>query len=120
MLLVLPMLPCDIDELAMDPADRLARRRAGHGEWKWSPVNVERLVGRRVPSDDMPFMVVFTSHEDAARRVSIWRRGLPLCIRHDVSRIWNATASTPIGLYLIGYLAAQTCRQAANSDGRIR
>lgn len=85
MLVVLPMLPCDIDELAMDPADRLARRRAGQGEWNWSPVNVEKLVGRRIPSDEMPFMVVFTSHEDAARRVSIWRRDLrikPLHVSH--------------------------------------
>lgn len=85
MLTVLPMLPSDIDELTMDPSDRLSRRRAGQGEWNWSPVNVETLVGRRIPSDAMPFMVVFTAHEDAARRVATWRRNLrvkPLHVSH--------------------------------------
>ncbi len=76
LLIDLPRLPTDISELAMDPPDRLARRRAGHGGWIWSPVNVENLTRHGQPTPGRPFMVVFTSEPEPARRVSAWRRGL--------------------------------------------
>ena len=42
-------LPADLAELTMDPPDRLTRRRAGGGDWMWSPVTIDNLEqpGRR-------------------------------------------------------------------------
>lgn len=72
----LPHLPADIVELGMAPADRLARRRAGWGDWWWSPINIETLTARRSPTPFQPFMVIFTADREVARRVSRWRRDL--------------------------------------------
>ncbi len=72
----LPAFPSDISELAMDPADRLARRRAGQGGWHWSPVTIENLVDHGQPTPSRPFMVVITSEPEISRRVATWRRGL--------------------------------------------
>ena len=71
-----PTLPSDISELAMCPADRLARRRAGLGAWQWSPVTVENLLDHGQPTPNRPFMVVITGERETARRVASWRRGL--------------------------------------------
>ncbi|MFG1379346.1 hypothetical protein [Xanthobacter autotrophicus] len=71
-----PAFPSDISELAMDPADRLARRRAGQGAWHWSPMTIENLLDHGRPTPDRPFMVVITGEPEIARRVATWRRGL--------------------------------------------
>ncbi|WP_073057706.1 hypothetical protein [Kaistia soli] len=75
-LVSVPAFPSDISELAMDPADRLARRRAGQGAWHWSPVTIENLLDHGQPTPSRPFMVVITSEPEMARRVATWRRGL--------------------------------------------
>lgn len=70
-------MPADILELTMDPADRLVRRRAGQGDWMWSPVDIDNLERPgRSPIPQVPFMVVFSHDRDVARRVSRWRRNL--------------------------------------------
>ena len=47
-----PTLPSDISELAMCPADRLARRRAGLGAWQWSPVTADSDEAAHLFRDD--------------------------------------------------------------------
>jgi hypothetical protein len=73
---VLAKLPSDIGELTLAEPDRLARRRAGLGDWLWSPVNIETLVARRKPHPQQPFMVVISADRGVARTISRWRRDL--------------------------------------------
>ena len=71
-------LPSDIAELTLTEEQRLARRRAGLGDWLWSPINIENLLERRKPTPHQPFMVVFSADRDVAKAISRWRRTLRL------------------------------------------
>lgn len=86
-------LPNDIGALALPRSRRLARRKAGLGEWLWSPVNIENLLRRR-PTPLQPFMVVFTADRAVARAVSRWRRSLRIAPLH-VSTVKGFGAISP-------------------------
>lgn len=73
---LLPYLPADLAEFAMDPNDRLARKRTGAGLQLWSPVNVETLVRFRKPTPSQPLMLIFTADKAVAKRISSWRFNL--------------------------------------------
>lgn len=74
----IPWMPADILESAIEPQDRLARRRSGEGAWMWTPVNLSTLIAKRKPLPEAPYMVVFSADEACAKRVSRWRAGLRL------------------------------------------
>lgn len=71
----LPTWPSDLIEPTLDLDARLVRRRAGMGDWLWSPITMANLL-RRWPTVLQPFMVIFTAEREVARRVAAWRRGL--------------------------------------------
>lgn len=75
---VIPQLPPDIFEPTLEPADRLARRRAGEGSWWWTPVNLSTLLDKRAPQPFYPFMVVFSGDNSTAKAVRKWQRGLKI------------------------------------------
>jgi hypothetical protein len=116
-------LPVDVEELTMDPADRLARRRAGFGDWLWSPITIENLErpGRSC-TPLHPFMVVFTVHPEVARRVASWRRKLRVRPLH-VSTVEIGSAIRPDQLdvsrlqqhCLIALRQARACRPSLDT-----
>lgn len=113
---VIPELPADILELTMDPADRLARRRAGEGSWLWTPVNLSTLMAKRSPKPLQPFMVVFSGDKATAKAISKWRRNLrirPLHVSfHDVGGSLHPAELTADRLKRYCKAALRQARQA--------
>ena len=76
MMELVAMLPTDILELTMEPADRLARRRAGAAGLMWGPISVRALLRSGHPPPEVPFQVVMSADLDIANEISKWRRNL--------------------------------------------
>jgi hypothetical protein len=71
----LPTWPSDLVEPTLDLDARLARRRAGMGDWLWSPITMDNLIRRR-PTALQPLMIIFSGERGVARQVAAWRRDL--------------------------------------------
>ena len=108
---LLPTLPADLIELAMDPSDRMARKRTGMGSHLWSPINVETLVRYRKPTPQQPLTVIFSADKMVAKRISQWRSGLRLKPLH-VSLFTGGNAVSPAEL--TPERLARFCRTALN------
>jgi len=115
-----PTFPSDISELAMDPADRLARRRAGQGAWHWSPVTIENLLDHGQPTPSRPFMVVITSEPEVARKVATWRRGLRVRPLHlSAHEIGGAIRPHELTVERLQQHCRTALRQAKEANRRI-
>lgn len=115
-----PAFPSDISELAMDSADRLARRRAGQGAWHWSPVNIENLLDHGQPTPIRPFMVVITSEPEVARKVATWRRGLRVRPLHlSAHKIGGAIRPHELTVERLQQHCRTALRQAKEANRRI-
>lgn len=109
-------LPPDILELTMPERVRLARRRAGAGEYMWSPINVETLIKSGKPTPQLPFMVVFTGDKEIARQIAIWRRGLRIRPLH-VSSTGHGGSIKPSDLTVS--LLQRHCRNALHQAKKV-
>lgn len=113
---LLPGLPADLAELAMDPNDRLARKRTGMGLQMWSPINVETLVRYRKPTPSQPLTVIFTADKAVAKRVSRWRMDLRIKPLH-VSLFRGGNALSPADLTV--ERLARFCRTALEQAKKV-
>lgn len=113
-------LPGDIIELSIDPADRIARRRAGQGAWYWSPMTVEDLLDKGQPTPVRPFMVVITGESEVARRVASWRRGLRIRPLHiSTHRIGGAIHLRELTVDRLQQHCRTALRQAKAANRRL-
>lgn len=120
LLVDLPRMPVDISELLMDAPDRLARRRAGHGGWHWSPVNVDSLVRHGHPLPARPFMVVFTAEPEPAKRVGAWRRGLRIRPLHvSTQKVGGAIFPHELTVERLQQHCLSALRQAKEASRRL-
>ncbi|WP_376743793.1 hypothetical protein [Ensifer canadensis] len=104
-LLAIPAsLPTDVGQLTIPLENQMARRRAGMGQYIWSPVNLETLIQKRKPLPVAPLMVILTADDDVARVVSRWRKTLTLKPLH--------VSNTPgMGAIVPGELTVDRLRQ---------
>ena len=115
---MLPTLPADTYELTMDPDSRLARRRAGHGHWMWTPLSLGNLA-RRKPQPWRPLQVFFTVEKEAAKAVSALRRNLRIRPLHvSTERGFGAISPAELTVERLQQFCRIALRQAHEADRR--
>lgn len=116
----IPPLPADVFEFTMEPADMLARRRAGEGAWYWTPVNLSTLLAKRSPKPMQPFVVVFSGDAETAKAVSKWRKGLRIRPLHvSAQKVGGALHPADLTVDRLNQHCRYALRQACKAEKRL-